>query len=451
MPELSEELKAIDKISKQLDGYKNELADKVDNEAFTEAKEQLESLKKSLDTISEKELDKSIEEVNKTVKEMHEQIATMREEDAQSKENKAKERREKGFLSQKELQESIDKFVKEEINQIKLPSMSASVHKAPETFGFNQTFNGDGTGVQIDAFTGREVDPTLYQRIRKRNLILDHIPVTSISVPKLYYLEKEEVGDDNATAGDPGAADWITSGGEKPKRSFRLKTGEVEAKKVAIFGTIEDKLLRDVASMENWIREDFMDEMLEKYNDGLLNNDPGVNANAPLGLKTNAVTFTATTAFADTFASGASTIIDQIVASAAAMADSKEKPSKVMISDDNFYRIHVLKATDGKYLNNQLVYTNAAGQLFIAGVEVVPVDSDDVPSTHLLMISEALGFKIRNYGSMVFERGLNGEDFRNDRTSYRGYQEVLSYIAEQRENSVLYDTLANIATGIEAA
>jgi hypothetical protein len=46
---------------------------------------------------------------------------------------------------------------------------------------------------------------------------------------------------------------------------------------------------------------------------------------------------------------------------------------------------------------------------------------------------------------------LNGEDFRYDRTSYRGYQEVLSYIAEQRENSVVYDTLANIATGIEAA
>jgi len=98
-----------------------------------------------------------------------------------------------------------------------------------------------------------------------------------------------------------------------------------------------------------------------------------------------------------------------------------------------------------------MVYTNAVGQLFIAGIEVVKVDNLDVPSTHLLMISQDLGFKVRNYGSMVFERGLNESDFRYDRTSYRGYQQVLSYIAEQRENSVVYDTLANIATGIEAA
>jgi hypothetical protein len=46
---------------------------------------------------------------------------------------------------------------------------------------------------------------------------------------------------------------------------------------------------------------------------------------------------------------------------------------------------------------------------------------------------------------------MNGEDFREDKTSYRGYQEVLSYLPEQRQNSVMYDTLANIALGIEAA
>ena len=450
---MSKELEAIDKISEQLEGYKTELAEKADKATIEGAETEIKSLRESLNELTEKEIDKSIESINGTLKEMHEQIATMREEQQQSKESNKGSK----MMTYKQLRESVAKFVEERYpngkkNDGAFPSieMPAPISKAPETFGFNQTFNGDGTGVQIDAFTGREVDPALYQRIRKRNLILDHIPVTSISVPKLYYLEKEEVGDTEVTSGDPGSADWITSGGEKPKRSFRLKTGEVETKKVAIFGTVEDKLLRDVASMENWIREDFMDEMLEQYNDGLLNNDPSVNADAPLGMKTNAVAFTATPAFDETFANGASNLIDQIVATAAFMANNNESPSKVFISDDNFYRIHVLKATDSKYLNNDMVYTNAVGQLFIAGIEVVKVDNLDVPSTHLLMISQDLGFKVRNYGSMVFERGLNGEDFRYDRTSYRGYQEVLSYIAEQRENSVVYDTLANIATGIEA-
>jgi hypothetical protein len=51
---------------------------------------------------------------------------------------------------------------------------------------------------------------------------------------------------------------------------------------------------------------------------------------------------------------------------------------------------------------------------------------------------------------MVFERGLNDEDFRYDRTSFRGYQRFLTFIPEQRENSVLYDTWANVQAGIEA-
>jgi hypothetical protein len=92
---------------------------------------------------------------------------------------------------------------------------------------------------------------------------------------------------------------------------------------------------------------------------------------------------------------------------------------------------------------------NSLGQLFIAGIEVIPADVEDVPSTHLLLISADPGFKIYNYGGIVIERGLNEADFRHDRTSYRGYQEVLSYIPSHRENSVLYDTWANILTAIE--
>lgn len=453
MPEVKSTQEAIEKIDKQFDEFVAELGDKATKEQVDAFKAQIEELEANFSEMTESKIDASIKSVNEEVKKLHEQIAEMREEDAQSKESKTKERKEKGLLTAKELTEAVTKFI-DDVNQdkgkpsIKLPSLR---NKAPETFGFNQTFNGDGTGVQIDAFTGREVDPQLYQRERKSNLILDHIPITSINVPKLYYLEKEEVGDTNPTSGDPGGADWITSGAAKPKRSFRLKTGEVEAKKVAIFGTIEDKLLRDVASMENWIREDFMDEIMEKYNDGLLNNDPGVTPEAPLGMKTDASTFTVVTALNDIFALGASNIIDQIIAAAATMRDRKETPSKVFISSNNFYLIHILKANDGKYLKEGLVYTNSIGQLFIAGVEVVPVDSEDVADTHLLMISTNVGFKIRNYGSMVFERGLNGEDFREDKTSYRGYQEVLSYLPEQRQNSVMYDTLANIALGIEAA
>lgn len=442
MAELSKELEAIEKISGQLEGYKKELADKADKDQFEKTEKALEELKAGLDSLTEKEVDKSIAEINKTLKETHEQVAELREEQAQAKENGARAKRGE-FVSKEDIEAFINSTFKD---GAKTSNAAKITIKAPETFGFDQTFAG---GSDISAFTGREIDPTLYKPERKRNLILENIPVTSITVPKLIYLEKELVGDANSPAGEAGSADWILSGASKPKRSFRVSTGEVEAKKVAIFGTIEDKLLRDVASMETWIREDFMDEIMEKYNDGLLNNDPGVTSEAPLGMKTNAVQFTPTASFDDKFALDGSNKIDQIIAAIAKMATDKERPSKAFVSDDVYYSLLDLKATDGKYLNSNLVYMSAKNTLYIAGVEIVPSDAEDVPSTHLLLISESLGFKIRNYGSMVFERGLNGTDFREDKTSYRGYQEVLSYIPTNRENSVMYDTFANLKLGVE--
>ena len=165
-----------------------------------------------------------------------------------------------------------------------------------------------------------------------------------------------------------------------------------------------------------------------------------------MGLKNNAVLYSTTPAFAGQIANP--DYIDAIVAVSASMANSKEQPSKAFVSNDIFYAMHILKDQEGRHRNSDLVYTNALGQLFIAGVQIVEADVEDIPSTHILLISANLGFKIHNYGPMVIERGLNGTDFRHDRTSYRGYQEVLSYLPNHRINSVIYDTWANILTAI---
>ena len=228
-------------------------------------------------------------------------------------------------------------------------------------------------------------------------------------------------------------------------RSFRVTSTQVEAKKIAIFGTVHDKLLRDVPSLENWIREDFTDEMREGYNDGLLNNNPAVDPLAPLGLKQNAILYADTTPFTNTIL-GANEI-DAIIAAIAYQASLKEQTVMAVVSSSVYFRLFALKDLEGRYQNNNLVYTNTQGQIFIAGIRVVMADVEDIPDTHLLLIA-ANGFRIKNYRSLVFERGLNGEDFRYDRTSFRAYQEVLSYIPSHRYNSVLYDTFSNIITAI---
>lgn len=443
------EAEAIKAIGKQVEQFKTMLGEKADAETFKGLEAQIKELSDGIATMKAEAISDAIKQINASNEKVYKQLLEFQEAQAIEKENAegATKTKKANLVDTKD----VDAFIKATFEEgVKTNKAAKITLKAAETFGYATFFDG-GDATDVSAFTGRFVDPTLYQRKRKRNLILDNFTIRTINVPKLVYLVKVEDGDDGDTSeGDSGGAGWIASGEIKPLRSFRVTTGEVEAKKCAIFGTVEDKLLRDVASLENWIREDFMDEMKEDINDGLLNNDPDTDPDAPLGLLTNAIQYTATPAYADKFTANSTNYIDQMFAVFARMAYNKEEAGIAFVSSDVYYQIMHLKDSEDRYQNNNLVYTNALGQLFIGGVQIVMADQEDIPGTNVLVVARDLGFKIYAYGPMVFERGLNGEDFRYDRTSFRGYQEFMSFIPENRENSVLYDTWANIKAAIEA-
>lgn len=443
----SDEVKAIKSIGRQVTAFKKTLGDKANAEEIIQLKADLKELKEGVETLTSKQVTDLLEKINKQNTSLHAQIIELQEE-ANEKKETATAAAQKSLITKASVEQFIAKtFGNKEGKGDKTKDNAKIEIKAAETFGYPTFFDG-AEGTDITAFTGRFIDPTLYMRKRKRNLILDNFDIQTINVPTLVYLTKVEVGDTNPTSGDPGSADWILSGQTKPKRSFRVGSATVDAKKVAIFGTVEDKLLRDVSSLENWIREDFMLEMKEKINDGLLNNNPAINALAPLGLKTNAIQYTPTPAFDGTIEDA--TYIDALVAVFAFFIENHEEAAQAFVSPDVYYRILSLKDKNARYQSDPLIYTNALGELYIAGVKISWADQEDVPSDHLLVIGVDLGFKIKAYGNLVFERGLNGTDFREDKTSFRGYQEFLTYIPENRENSVLYDTWANIFAGISS-
>lgn len=447
----SPELEAIDKVADQVKDFNTKLGERASKKDVEAANAAIEDLKKNIGKYSEKEIDAALDTINKANEKLHKQMEEMAEDVAKAKESGRSSKKVELFDPS-----DVKKFVEDTFKDGVKTNQKASIKlngglilsKAAEIFGYPEFFEGAaGITTDITAFTGRFVDPVLYQRARKRNFVLDNLPIETIGVPTLIYLQKEEVSGDDASSEDVGGAAWIVSGGIKPMRSFRVTSSKVEAMKVAIFGTVEDKLLRDVPSLENWIREDFTDEMREAYNDALLNNNPAVDPLAPLGLKENAILYADTTPFTNTIEEANE--IDAIVAAAAYMSSLKEQPVMAAVSSSIYYKIFVLKDLQARYQNSNLVYTNSQGQIYIAGIRIVLADQEDIPDTHLLMIG-ASGFKIKNYGSMVFERGLNGEDFRYDRTSFRAYQEVLSYIPSHRYNSVLYDTFVNIIGAIDA-
>lgn len=450
----SPELVAIETVAKQVDDFKKDLGNKATKEdikKFNDAAEKLnkdfETLKANLGNWDGESVESMMKKINTQLKEMQEDVARTKETGGKSKFQLFDPAEVKAFASGiwDENGAKTSKAASFKINNSFL--MGGLVSKAAEIMGYPEFFEGvPGVTTDVSAFTGRVIDPTLYQRKRKRNFILDNFNIPSIGAPTLIYLEKMEVSGDNASNEDTGGAEWIVPGAQKPMRSFRVTSTKVEAKKVAIFGTVHDDLLRDVPSLENWIREDFTAEIREAYNDALLNNDPGTDPDAPLGLKENAIQYADTAAFNNTILDANE--IDAIIAAIAYMASLKEEPMMAAVSSSIYYKLFVLKDNQARYQNSNLVYTNSRGQIFVAGVPVVMADQDDIADTHLLLLGVD-GFQIRNYESLVFERGLNGEDFRYDRTSYRAYQKVLSYIPSHRENAVLYDTFANIITAID--
>lgn len=446
----SDEVKSVKAMGRQVHEFKKALGTKADAAEFKALNDKIDGLAKGLKDMESSAVMQAIKDINEANEKIWKQIAEVQEQLLEEKEAASGGKKKGVFVNTKDVEKFIKDTFKDDKTKTKAPaSVEIHTNKAAENFGYATFFEG-GPDTDQSAFTGRVIDPILYQRRRKTNIILDYFDIKTINVPELVYLEKIEDGDDaGSSSGDSGGAEWILSGDAKPKRSFKVTSKTVKAKKVAIFGTVEDELLQDVTSLERWIREDFMDEMREEINDGLLNNNPAINPDAPLGLKTNATQFVASPGYANKFTATTTTYIDQLIASFATMRYRREEAGIAFVTSDVWYLIQHLKDNDLRYQNNNLVYTNTLGQLYIAGVLIVPVDHDDIPSTHVLVIGRDLGFKIFAYGPMVFERGLNEDDFQHDRTSFRGYQRFLSFIPEQRENSVLYDTWDNIRAGIE--
>lgn len=449
MEEKSPELLAIEQVSAQFKGFETKLGDKADKAEFEKLNTTLASLQKAIADNDSKAVTAQINEINKATEKLNKQVEEMQAEVQANKDNAGKGKRKLVLFDEKDLNDQVKAMfpggrekTKSGLN-IKI-NRDLVLTKAAEIMGYPEFFEGDPS-VTTDwtAFTGRVIDPRLYERKRKKNFILDNFAIPSIDAPTLVYLEKIEVAGEDGSQEDTGGAEWIASGAQKPMRSFRVTSNKVEAKKVAIFGTVEDKLLRDVPSLRNWIQTDFTQEIREAYNDALLNNDPATDEDAPLGLKENAVQYSDVADFIIANPND----IDAIIAAIAQLARNHEEAAYVAVSSDKYYQLFAMKDSQQRYQNANLVYVSTLGTLYVAGVPVIMADVEDIPTTHLMAVGVD-GFQIRNYGPMVFEAGLNGEDFRYDRTSFRAYQEVLSYIPSHRYESVIYDTFANIKAAI---
>jgi len=442
----SNEEDAFKTLSDNVDVIVEKLGEAAKQEEVTALKADIESLKSELSTMKASDVDAKLKAINEKNEALFNQLVELQVK-AADEADKANPKviGARPMYKMEDVKNFTEKSLK---NKRENNFLEIEEVKAAETFGIPQTFvTGEGADTAVMA-SGYMLLPGLMAARRKTNIMLDYFPIRTINVPYLIYLEKVEIGDTNPTSGDPGGAAWIESGQAKPKRSFRIKAVRADAKKLAIFGTIEDCLLQDIPSFDNWIKTDFKEQLDEVANTGLLRGNPAVNALEPYGIITNASQYVVTPAFDEKVI--AATYIDDIIAAAASMVTtSKYIAGMAFVAWDVWYAIISLKSTDERYMNNSLVYVSNNAELWIAGVHVIGVDADDIPSTHLLLVAADTGFKMFRYGNAGIETGLNGEDFREDKTSYRGWRRYLTYFPSDTRGSVIYDTWTNIETLIE--
>lgn len=431
---------AFAQVVKSIDQIAEQLGEAAKQEDITALKAELASLKESYSEMKAADVDSKILAINSKTEKMFNQLIELQ---AKSAENADKNEGAKG-IKPMYTKEQVKAFTEKALkNKREGNLLEIEEVKAAETFGIPQSFvTGTGADTAVVA-SGYQLVPGLISKRRKTNLMLDYFPIQTINVPYLIYLEKIEIGTGTAPNNGPGGAAWIESGQAKPKRSFRIQAVRADAKKLAIFGTIEDCLLQDIPSFDNWIRTDFQEQLDEVANTGLLRGNTTVNPLEPNGLITNASQYVVTPAFDESVK--AATYIDDIIAAAASMVTtSKYAAGMAFVSQDVWFKMISLKATDERYINNNMVFVSNLGELWIAGVHVIPVDADDVPSTHLLLVAVDAGFKILRYGNSGIETGLNGTDFQEDKTSYRGWRRYITYFPVNTRGSVIYDTWANI-------
>src|SRR5690606_26318645 len=202
------EMKAIEAIGHQIQQFKSLLGEKAKSEDFENVQKELNTLKDGLETLTAKEVERQIKAINDANEKIHKQIVEMQEELAQQKESGKSEKGKKPeMISRKQVEDFVKTIYPDGKNGDKRKFSDAKIEiKAAETFGSSVTF---ASGADATAFTGRRVDPTLYQRRRKSNIILDYFNIQTIDVPTLIYLRKIEVGTGTAPNDDPGGTAWI--------------------------------------------------------------------------------------------------------------------------------------------------------------------------------------------------------------------------------------------------
>lgn len=424
---MSEELKAIETIGKQIEGFKKELGAKADKASMEEVQAALAEMRKILDKLeegaeedaeeaaaAEEELSKHRKFVDDNVKKFEKQIDELKTELNIAKDNGGRGTRSKSFgqmvidkLKEKGIKADMFKSKKDRVNF----DIELDVTKAAGTM---TTANVDAVGTNSIPFSLADVEYGLTRVVRRKPWIMTLSNVGSTD--KMYVQWAEQANP------DPGVAGATGEGLAKTQTDFDWVEKSKKVEKVTAYVKVSREALDDLDGLRNEIDTELAELVMLKVDADLLSGD----GNTPnlAGILSQDTAYSAGS-FAGTISDPNK--FDVLRTAIAQVVAANFTPNYILLHPDDIASMDLEKGSDNHYL---LPPFRSADGMVISGVRIVENTGQTVDNFTVGDFTK-LNIKVRK--AFGIDIGYEEDDFTKNLVTILGEMRLVSYIKSNHQ------------------
>lgn len=418
MSKTAEEL--AQETNKNIESYKNEVAALREELGNAVTKEDVSNVEKKIEGLATSETVKGLDDV---IKELKEDLQVIKE---------------GGVASQKQLENKVGEFIKE--NHDKIKSIQAQGHGVVEftvkAVG-NMTTGSATNPDDIPELVGVQVAPPT--NVNLRDTFVEQL-TTNVSTSLAAYPYTESVPKDGDYA-------FVAEGAVKPQTDFKIETRYAQPVKIAAWVKLTDEAVQDIPGLQS-IATDYLRKKhdLKKQN-GLLFGD-GVSPN-PKGA----------TEYARAFVAGdmlnavdSPNFLDVINAAATDIYTTHNyedemsyMPSLVVINPVDFY-LQLVSAKDG---DGHPLYPTASlfNRVNIGGMTIIP---DRAIPSGKIFVCDMSKYNTTRYMDYTVKIGWVNDDFIRNQFVILGESRFHAFVKKLDEQAFIYDDIDAIKNKIDA-
>ncbi len=381
-------------------------------------KQEIEALKKHLDTKVEQATNSINEQTGKVDSKLKGEVEALtsliekKEKAHQEAIDKLDAQIQKGLTSDKKIIKSFEELLVEGFSKEEVMQKFHEGGNRSSAFMLDELTGGMmkavGTMTEAASLTGEVIAPTRRESIvelaQRPVHVRSLLPSGTMNSNTFRYVQE--------TAGE-GAADVTGEGLTKNQVDYDLAAVDAPVRKITAFAKVSEEMLDDIPALTGFLGRRLTKDIRKKEDQQLLYGTG--TSNQLTGLNNAPTTFTAY--YADTNAQ----IIDLIISVYATLEDLEYEASGVLLSPKDYYTIYTAKDADGAYVKQDLVST-LGGQLFIAGI---PVFRNTAVNSGEYFIGDWLN------GAQIFDRmGVNVRFYDQDEDNAQ--KNLITVVAEER-------------------